>query len=292
MEVTVKVQVSIKPETDFKKIPPTVVNTLNDCLPNLGNQLNELQVLAAQFKKENTHATESKYQDFVSGLVVDLMAKGIGREVTNNGFFTSVKCAEAEASTKSESGVHKRRQEGLQSPRTLTKKAKVLEGSSSVSKVSQKRKKSQDANDKPEDSALALLKKMYPIWIPDISKAAARLFTKSMEKYQVLKPCKKYQVNSHGWDLFCACVAHEDPEVVHTKFFTEPRIKFALPSFTSWFNQVKASVKEIKKPGIRSRIITKAFEKMKDYFPESEEDESSNESENEAEEQFSDDDEV
>ena len=141
MEVTVKVQVSIKPETEFKKIPPTVVNTLNDCLPNLGNQLNELQVLAAQFKKENTHATESKYQDFVSGLLVDLMAKGIGREVTNNGFFTSVKCAEAEASTKFESGVHKRRQEGLQSPRTLTKKAKVLEGSSSVSKVSQKRKK-------------------------------------------------------------------------------------------------------------------------------------------------------
>ena len=59
MEVTVKVQVYITPETEFKKIPSTVVNTLNDCLPNLGNQLNELQVLAAQFKKENTHATES-----------------------------------------------------------------------------------------------------------------------------------------------------------------------------------------------------------------------------------------
>ena len=61
MAISVNVQVSITPRTVFKKIPPTVVTTLNDCFPNLGNQLNELQVVAAEFQKESTHANESKY---------------------------------------------------------------------------------------------------------------------------------------------------------------------------------------------------------------------------------------
>ena len=104
------------------------MKTLNECFPNLGNQLNELQAVATEFQKESTLANQSRFQDLVSGLLVDLMAKGIGREVTNNGFFTSFPCAEAVTSKKSESGVHKRTQEGLQSPRTLTKKSKSTRG--------------------------------------------------------------------------------------------------------------------------------------------------------------------
>ena len=263
------------------------MKTLNASFPNLGNQLNELQEVATEFQKESTLANQSRYQDLVSGLLVDLMAKGIGREVTNNGFFTSVPCAETVTSKKSESGVHKRTEEGLQSPRTLTKKPKVVEGSLSLSKASQKGKKSNVSNEKPECSARDFLKKQYPSMIPDVSKAAARLFTTSIETLQSFKFFSRFNVNSDGWDLFCACVDQEDPILVHTTFFTRKRIKFSLEMFTDWFNQVKASVHEIKQPRILNAIQTKALEKMKDYFSESEK-----ESENEAEEQSSDDDEV
>ena len=158
------------------------MKTLNECFPNLGNQLNELQAVATEFQKESKLAKQSKFQDLVSGLVVDLMAKGIGREVTNNGLFTSVPCAEAEPSTMSELGVHKRSKEDSNLSRPLKKKAKVLEGSSSVPKVPVKEKTSKDANEKPEDTALGLLKKWYPSWIPNIRNVAARIFTAAMEK--------------------------------------------------------------------------------------------------------------
>jgi hypothetical protein len=63
-------------------------------------------------------------------------------------------------------------------------------------------------------------------------------------------------------------------------------------SFATWFHEVKASVTEIKKPAEKYAILTIALEKMKEYFPESEEDEASNESEEETAEDDSEENEV
>ena len=277
----------------FKKLPPAVVTTLNDCFPNLGNQLNDLQEVATEFQKDSTQGNESKFQCLVSGLVVDLMAKGIGREIANNGLFTSVPCAEAEPSTKSESGEHKRSKEPSNISSSLKKKKKYSNGSSSVPKGLIKDKTSKHANETPVDTALVLLKKLYPSKVPNVVNVAARTFKAAMEKLLASKKdIKKYCVNSDGWDLFCACVDREDPLDVYNKFFLEPKVKMTKESFTTWFHEVKASMSEIKKPAEKYAILTIALEKMKEYFTESEEDEASNESEKDTGEDSSDDNEV
>ena len=105
---------------------------------------------------------------------------------------------------------------------------------------------------------------------------------------QVLRKCE----SNYRWDLFLACINREDHEVVHKRFFQDCGIKCDKDKFATWFTGVKSSVEKITKVSLQSAIRTKALERMKDYYPLSEDSEIQVESELESVENESSDDEV
>jgi hypothetical protein len=304
MSTTVPVQVSIKPKTVFRRIPDAVVTQLNGCFPNLGSQLSDLLAVATEFQKESTAANEAKFQSYVSGLVQDLLVTGIGRSPVSNGLITSVPCIDTERSSKPESGSQKRKfpiptektidaSEGVLSPPIKqSKRTKTLVNSSSPSGVTQKVTIPQAAFVQPKKPALELLKQLYPDMIPEIRKKSAEMFTVAMNDLHAYKQFKQYTINSKGWDLFLACIDRETPEVVHKTFFQDVRIQCDKEKFATWFHKVKLSVQNIPKFALKSAILARALEKMKDYYSDTEDGGSSVESEIETGEKESLDDEV
>ena len=304
MSTTIPVQVSVKPKTVFRRIPDAVVTQLNGCFPNLGSQLSDLLALATEFQKESTAANEAKFQSQVSGLVQDLLVTGIGRSVVSNGLLTSVPCTETDGSSKPDSVPQKRKfqhstqttmeaSDGVLSPPVrLLKKRKTPDKSSSPSGVTQKVSIPQAVFVQPENPALELIKKMYPKMIPNIQKDSAKLFTAAINDFHAFKHFTKYKINSAGWDLFLACIDRENHEVVHRRFLTDCRIKCDKDKFATWFTGVKSSVEKITKFSLRSAIQTKALERMKEYYPVSEDSDIQVESELESVENESSDDEV
>jgi len=113
-----------------------------------------------------------------------------------------------------------------------------------------------------------------------------------MSDLHAIKHIKRYKINSGGWDLFFACIDRETHEVVHKRFFQDLAIKCDKQKFATWFNGVKSSVEKITKYSLKSAIKTRALERMRDYFSESEDSEIPVESELESVENESSDDEV
>jgi hypothetical protein len=180
----------------------------------------------------------------------------------------------------------------LSPPVILSKKRKTPDKSSSPSGVTQKLSIPQEKFVQPEKPALELLKQLYPDMIPNIRNASAKIFTDAMNDLRALKRFKKYKINSAGWDLFLACINRETHEDVHKRFFQDLSIKCNKEKFATWFTGVKSSVEKITKYSLKSAIRTRALERMRDYFSESEDSEIPVESELESVENESSDDEV